>query len=177
MLPHGDLPSLWLWRITPEHALPRVLLGKTRFLTIPTNGRRRGRDGKIICSALEGTGASVIVSDRNANRRGPEPYQQDALVPNNVITASGFLPPPRAEGGRCCGAQRSPLPPSRGREGGESAGPRGLPAPAELTAGEGGGRAAASPPALRMPGARTCSLAARRGLPWAVGAEGLAEPP
>lgn len=50
--------------------------------------------------------------------------------------------------------------------------------PAELTAaGEGGGRAAASPPALRMPGARTCSLAARRGLPWAVAAEALAEPP
>lgn len=43
--------------------------------------------------------------------------------------------------------------------------------------GAGGGRAAASPPALRMPGARTCSLAARRGLPWAVAAEALAEPP
>lgn len=32
-------------------------------------------------------------------------------------------------------------------------------------------------PAARMPGARTCSLAARSGLPRAVGAEALAEPP
>lgn len=49
---------------------------------------------------LEETGASVILSNRNANRFGGEAYQQDAVVPNNVISASLFLlfPAPCAPG-------------------------------------------------------------------------------
>lgn len=103
----GSLSSLCLWGIAPELNFTLRPFQKDTLWVIPTNGRRWGGDGKIITSVrglsvvrLEETGAPGILSNRNANRFGRAAYQQDAVVPNNVISASGFPAPGRAEGTR-----------------------------------------------------------------------------